>query len=64
MPPYMLSEVHRLTTETNCISGRLFGFILNKRVKNCEQIITILGNFQHTDHYFLGHEFVLDKREM
>ena len=37
-------------------------FVLNKSIKNLEQIITVLGNFQHTDHYFFGHnnrEFVL-----
>jgi len=59
MPPYLSSEVHRITAEVYCISGNVVSFILNKGVKNSKQIITIVGNFQHTDHHFFGHEFVL-----
>ena len=58
----MLSEVHRIAAEVNCISGNVVSFVLNKGVKNSKQIITIVGNFQHTDHHFFGHnnrEFVL-----
>ena len=58
----MLSEVHRIAAEVYCISGNVVSFVLNKGIKNLEQIITIVGNFQHTDHYFFGHnnrEFVL-----
>ena len=57
----MLSEVHRITAEVYCIAGNVASFILNKTIKNCKDVITIVSNFQHTDHYFFGHEFVLDK---
>ena len=58
----MLSEVHRITAEVYCIAGNVVSFILNKTIKNCEDVITVVSNFQHTDHYFFGHnnrEFVL-----
>ena len=55
------SEVDRLTTEVHCIWGDYLFISVSKWVKNSKQIITSIGNFQHTDHYFFGHEFVLDK---
>ena len=63
-PPYLSSEVHRLSTEVNCFPSNVVSFVLNKTIKNSKQIITVVGNFQHTDHYFFGHEFVLDKMKL
>ena len=60
----MLSEANRITAEVYCISGNVVSFVLNKSIKNSKQIITIVGNFQHTDHHFFGHEFVLDRVEI
>ena len=54
-PPYLSSEVQRVPTEVNCITSNVVSFVLNKTIKNSKQIITIVGNFQHTDHYFFGH---------
>ena len=49
------SEVDRLPTEVHCIRGDYLFISVSESIQDFQQIITIVGNFQHTDHYFFGH---------
>ena len=60
----LISEVHRITAEVYCISGNVVSLVLNKSIKNSEQIITSVSTIQQGNHHFFGHEFVLDRVEI
>ena len=53
--PLLISEVSRITLEVNSERRNLLVLRVIQRVKNREQVITVLSNFQQTDCNFFRH---------